>query len=288
MTLALVCLLLPLGNGNDWGWLSPAVLGLFALGILAGYAWVRSELHADEPLVDMRILARRPVWTANLATLMLGFGMYATFVLYPQMMVADGPGGFGLGVSLSTTGFLFIPSSVGAFLSARVAGRAYHRLGGKALTMAGMGVAAGSYLAIGILETALSSSIWPLIVFGFTSGLGVGAALAAVTTYLLESVSSSATGVVTGINSIARTTGGAVGSQVAAALVALGAAGSVAVTSTGFLVGSLVATGVVGAGLFVVLMAPAPPRRIAALEGEGAAEPIPTIEPLPIPNQLVD
>ena len=29
MTVALVALLLPLGNGNSWGWFSPAVLGLF-------------------------------------------------------------------------------------------------------------------------------------------------------------------------------------------------------------------------------------------------------------------
>jgi MFS family permease len=288
MTVALVALLLPLGNGNSWGWFSPAVLGLIALGAGAAYAWVRSELRADEPLVDMRVLAQRPVWTANLATLMLGFGMYATFVLYPQMMVADGPGGFGLGVSLSTTGFLFIPSSIGAILSARVAGRTYHRLGGRALTMVGMGVAAGSYLAIGVLETALSSSVWPLIVFGFTSGLGIGAALAAVTTYLLESVASSATGVVTGINSIARTTGGAIGSQVAAALVALGAVGSVAVTSRGFLVGSLVATGVVAAAALVVLLAPSPKRHMSATEAQSAPEPIPTLEPVPAPNQLVD
>jgi predicted MFS family arabinose efflux permease len=281
MTLALVALLLPLGNGNSWGWLSPVVIGLFVLGLVAVFFWVRSELHTSEPLVDMRTLRQKPVWTANLATVMLGFGMFATFVLYPQMMVADDPGGFGLGVGLATTGFLFIPSSIGSIVSARVAGRLYHRVGGALLTTIGMIAAAVSYAAIGVLETAFDSTVWPLIVFGFISGLGIGTALASLTTYLLESVEPSATAVVTGINSIARTTGGAIGSQVAAALIALGGVGSVAVTSQGFLVGSLVATAVVvAAAAVMLLLAPAPGRSVDELEAEAVPEPVPMLEPM--------
>ena len=39
----LVALLLGLSQGNEWGWSSPAVLGLFALSLVLVAAWVRSS-----------------------------------------------------------------------------------------------------------------------------------------------------------------------------------------------------------------------------------------------------
>jgi MFS family permease len=281
MTLALTTILLPLGNGNDWGWLSPQVLALFAFGALATTIWIRSELRAEQPLVDMRVLAVRPVWTANLATVLLGFGMFAGFVFYPQLMVAHGPGGFGLGISLAETGLLFLPSSCGSIISARVSSRFYHRVGGRRLIAAGMASTAFSIAMIGVLNTVMDSHFWTFLIFGFTSGLGTGTSLASLTTYLLESVPSSHTAVVTGINSIARTAGGAVGSQAAAAMIAIGATSvTETITPTGLVVGTLTASAVVFSGVFVMLrIAPEASRQLSDDELDSAPEPIPMLAP---------
>ena len=60
----LVFLLLAVSEGNRWGWGSPAILGLFAAAAVLAY-WVRFEQRVPEPLVDIRLLRRRPVWTTN-------------------------------------------------------------------------------------------------------------------------------------------------------------------------------------------------------------------------------
>src|SRR4051794_36561025 len=82
----LVCLLVAISEGTDWGWGSPRLLGLMlAAAILAG-AWVRSERRASTPLVDMEMMSRRGVWTVNLTAVLLGAGMFSSFVLIPQFV----------------------------------------------------------------------------------------------------------------------------------------------------------------------------------------------------------
>ena len=44
----------------------------------------RVESRNRSPLVDMQMMRLRPVWTTNLAALVLGFGMFASFVLVPS------------------------------------------------------------------------------------------------------------------------------------------------------------------------------------------------------------
>ena len=50
----LVCLLLGVSEGGNWGWTSPRVLGLFAAAVVLFVAWVAVELRATQPLVDVR------------------------------------------------------------------------------------------------------------------------------------------------------------------------------------------------------------------------------------------
>ena len=44
------------------------------------------ESRSRQPLVDMRMMRIRGVWTTNLVALLLGFGMYASFILLPQFV----------------------------------------------------------------------------------------------------------------------------------------------------------------------------------------------------------
>ena len=49
-------------------------------------AWVREELRSREPLVDMRMMAIRGVWTTNVVAFLIGVGMYSSFVLLPELV----------------------------------------------------------------------------------------------------------------------------------------------------------------------------------------------------------
>src|SRR5436189_1876662 len=75
MTLGISAVLLAITQTSSWGWGSPKTLGLLAAGFVVIGAWVREELRSREPLVDMRMMAIRGVWTTNAVAFLIGIGM---------------------------------------------------------------------------------------------------------------------------------------------------------------------------------------------------------------------
>src|SRR5262249_2240365 len=70
---ALAAFMLAVSEGNAWGWASSAIFTLFAGSIALLGAFVAWERAAARPLMDLRLLARRPIWTANAAGFAVGF-----------------------------------------------------------------------------------------------------------------------------------------------------------------------------------------------------------------------
>lgn len=73
----LVCLLLSISKGADWGWTSTATLGLFAAAVVILLAWGFFELRTTDPLVDLWTTARRQVLVTNLVSVLVGFAMFS-------------------------------------------------------------------------------------------------------------------------------------------------------------------------------------------------------------------
>jgi MFS family permease len=86
LSVALICLLVAPSEGEAWGWTSARVLGLFAGALVVGVVWVVVESRVHEPLVDMRMLAHRPVLFTNTTALIASFAMFGTFVLIPNFV----------------------------------------------------------------------------------------------------------------------------------------------------------------------------------------------------------
>src|SRR3954452_15147490 len=61
LSVALASLLYGLSQAHAWGWGDPRVLGLILGGLAVAVVWVFVETRVHEPLVDMRVLRRRPV-----------------------------------------------------------------------------------------------------------------------------------------------------------------------------------------------------------------------------------
>src|SRR6266545_1765073 len=68
LSAALVCLLLAISKGGDWGWTSGVTTGLFGASVVVLLLWGRWELRHPQPLVDLRVTARRQVLLTNLAS----------------------------------------------------------------------------------------------------------------------------------------------------------------------------------------------------------------------------
>ncbi|MDH6291314.1 MFS family permease [Rhodococcus opacus] len=81
----LVALLLAVSQVPVWGWASVPVLMLFVVAAAVAAAWVVFEAKSSDPLIDMRMMRLRGVWSANLVALLMGVGMYAAVGFVPQL-----------------------------------------------------------------------------------------------------------------------------------------------------------------------------------------------------------
>src|SRR5260221_7238559 len=127
----LVCILLATSQGATWGWTDARVVGLYAAGIVLVLAWIRNELAAHEPLVDMRMMQLRGVWTVNAAAFLIGAAMFCSFVLIPQFVELSRRTGFGFGDNVTQAGLVLLPSTLMMLLFGPVSGRLSRRFGGR-------------------------------------------------------------------------------------------------------------------------------------------------------------
>ena len=222
LSAGLVALLLALSEGEAWHWLSGRILGLFAAAAALLVVWGFVELRVDEPLVDMRMLAYRPVLLTNATALIAGFAMFGTFVLVSNF--AETPRGlspslarlvhYGFGASATKAGLYLLPSSVVLLFAGPLAGLVGRRTGMKWPLAFGL-----AFVATAAASLALwNDRPWQLLAAMPVLGLGVGFAFAAMATLVTEAVRPTETGVATGMNTVMRTVGGVVGAQVGAAL----------------------------------------------------------------------
>jgi EmrB/QacA subfamily drug resistance transporter len=80
------CLLLVLSKGPQWGWTSYPVLGLLALGVNAGVAFVAVELRVAHPILNLRVFAVRPFLVAVLVLEVLFVGITGLISFLPVFL----------------------------------------------------------------------------------------------------------------------------------------------------------------------------------------------------------
>ena len=151
-----ICVLIAISETITWGWGSPKTLGLLAVGLLGCAAWVWVEVHSDEPLIDMTMMRIRGVWTTNLVAFLLGAGMYASFLVFPQFAQLPKSTGFGFGASVVVAGLYLLPAALLMSVLGTAAGRVARRFGSKLAVIVGSGVTA---VAFGWLAVAHGASL---------------------------------------------------------------------------------------------------------------------------------
>jgi EmrB/QacA subfamily drug resistance transporter len=216
LSATLLALLLPISEGNVWGWGSARVLGLFASALMLGIVWAWWELRTVDPLVDLALMRSRPVWTTNVAALAIGFAMFGSFVLIPQLVqTPPAVAGYGFAATVTESGLFLLPSAFVMLFSGPLGGRLGTRYGSRVPLALGALAAGLSYAWLAIGHDARID----IYLAGALLGLGIGLAFAAMANLIVEAVPVEVTGVASAINAIMRQIGGAVGAQVAAAIV---------------------------------------------------------------------
>jgi MFS family permease len=209
--IGLVGILLAVSKGNEWGWGSAVTLGLIGGGVVVLLLWGWFELRTENPLIDLRVVARRAVLLTNLASISVGFAYFASVAVLPQLLEAPTSTGVGLGQTLLISSLCLMPSGLVMFFLSPVAARLSAARGARtSLVLGCLIIAVGYALAIGLM-----TEVWHTVLVATAVGFGVGFAYAAMPTLIMHAVPPTETAAANGFNSVMRS----LGSTVAAAVV---------------------------------------------------------------------
>ena len=195
--LALLVLLLVVGNGHRLGWASPAVLlGVAATGaLLAGFVWW--ELRTASPMLDLRLFKRKLVAIGAAAAWLSFMGMSSSRFMMPFYLQRV------LEISPRDVGLLLIPPALCMVLLGPVSGRLSDKFGWRVLTVSGLtlSMAASIVIAVNLTE---SSPVVFIVLMLMLQSCGMALFNSPNQSSILGSVERSQYGVVAGLTQLIR------------------------------------------------------------------------------------
>ncbi|GAA4046421.1 hypothetical protein GCM10023063_36970 [Arthrobacter methylotrophus] len=214
LSAALAALLLAISKGGSWGWRSESVLLLFLTAAILLTVWVPYELKVSQPMVDLRTSARRPVLMTNVASLLIGFAMFANMLLTTQQLQLPASTGYGFELSVITAGLCMVPSGLAMVIFAPISGRIIRVFGGKTALMAGAAVMIAGYVG----RVFFYDSIASVIIGSTVVSVGTAIAYASMPTLIMGAVPITETASANGLNSLVRSIGTSTSSAAVAAV----------------------------------------------------------------------
>ncbi|MEV3965995.1 MFS transporter [Nocardia sp. NPDC050193] len=213
-SVALTAVMLALSKGAHWGWTSGITLTLVGVGAALLFAWVPLELRVRNPLVNVRIAARPAVLLTNVASLLLGFAMFANMLVTTQLLQLPVGSGYGLGYDILNTGLWMAPIALVFGAMAPVSAKILRRYGPVATLLTGTLVMAGSYVG----RVYLSHNLWHIVVGSVLVAAGTSMTYAALPTLIMRAVPLTESASANGLNTLLRYIGTALSSAVMAAV----------------------------------------------------------------------
>jgi EmrB/QacA subfamily drug resistance transporter len=279
---ALFALLLALSDGQEWGWTSPAIVGLIVAFIVLGAAFVAAERRSMQPMIDLALFRIRP-FSAGLVSVVVAFaGLFTATFLLPFLLQQ------GRGFSPIEAGLLLTPVPLTMALVAPLSGAASDRFGPRILASAGMAVMAVGFLSLTQLpvDFSLPDLVWRLVLLG----LGQGMFMSPNSSAVLGSVPRPRVGTASGTLAQMRVNGQALGIALSGAVVAtrlpvhlteLGGGAPTAALRNAALAGAIHDAFVVAAAVCSLGIVASLVRGSTRPGGSGSHAPTPPVEPQP-------
>jgi EmrB/QacA subfamily drug resistance transporter len=145
-----------LSEAATLGWTSPVIVftAVGGAALIATLVWV--ELHADQPMIDFRLLR-------NLASLFASGGFLGLLFVAPIWLQT------GRGMSALVSGSTTAPEALGVLVSSQLVGRLYPRIGPRRLVSGGL---IGVTVATCVLAVLMNDNLW--LIRGVMFAIGVG------------------------------------------------------------------------------------------------------------------
>jgi EmrB/QacA subfamily drug resistance transporter len=186
------------------GWGDRVTVASFVASAVLLAAFVMTEMRAEQPITPLRLFASRERSGAYAARILVVSGMYAMFFFVTQFFQGV------LGYSALKAGLAFLPVTAVMFAVVRIVPRIATRLGGVRLLAGGVATA---FLGMAWLSRISAATPYfpriavPMILLG----IGIGAALAPLTSAGMAGVAASDAGAASGLVNVAQQLGGSLG-----------------------------------------------------------------------------
>ncbi|MHA7176211.1 MFS transporter [Arthrobacter sp. Sr24] len=269
LAIGLISLILAVSKGSEWGWASMTTLGLFALAVVSFILWGFWETRTKDPLVDLRTTVRPRVLLTNIASIFVGFGMYASMLVMPQILQLPGSTGYGLGQSILAAGLWLAPPGLMMMFLSPVGGRLSNKRGPKFTLVLGVSILALGY-GVGVLGMGTT---WGILATGLVINSGVALAYGAMPSIIMSAVPLSETASANGFNTLMRSLGTTVGAAVIGLVLAqmtIPLGGVEVPSEAGFRTALIIGAGVSVVAALIAAFIPAAKAK--------AAEPVPALE----------
>jgi EmrB/QacA subfamily drug resistance transporter len=160
--------LLGLANaGSAAGFGHPDVIIPLVIGVALLAAFVVYALRRSHPLVEVRLLAKRPVGSASAVLFFSGFSLYGAMLLLPLFYQEV------RGTSALAAGVMLVPQGIGSLLSRTVAGSNIDRFGSRVLAVGGFAIVAAATIPFALAGP--HTNAWLLALWMVIRGFGLGA-----------------------------------------------------------------------------------------------------------------
>jgi EmrB/QacA subfamily drug resistance transporter len=228
VTAATGLLIYGLVEAGDRGWGAAGTLGPLAAGLALLGVFVAVERMVAAPLVDLRLLATRPVlagyWVMLTASGLLISGFFLNSLLLQRIM----------GLSALRTGLVFLPVAVATIIGAQAGAHLLGRIGARPVAATGFALAAaGMALLAGVdADGEAVTGVLPGFVL---ASAGLGMAFVTATTTALSRIDPQRAGLVSGVVNTAHELGAALAVAVASTIAGTGVdTGSAVIAAAGF------------------------------------------------------
>jgi EmrB/QacA subfamily drug resistance transporter len=198
-------------RGHGQGWTSPEIVISLVAGAFVFALFVLWELRTAEPMLPMRFFQNRVFTLANVASLLMFFGMFGSIFLLSQFFQTV------QGYSPIGSGLRILPWTIMPMFVAPIAGALSDRIGGARLMGIGLTLQAAGLGSLAAISTP-TTPYWHLVVPFMVSGIGMAMFWAPVANVVLAAVRPEEEGKASGAQNAIRELGGVFGVAVLASV----------------------------------------------------------------------
>ncbi len=160
--------------GSQYDWLSPQILGLFALALVALTAFVIYEAYLErrggQPIIEPSLFKNGIFSVSTIITIIFGMGLFGSIFFIPLFVQGV------VGTSATNSGLILTPLMLTSIVGSVVSGQLVSRLGKyKWIAILGMVVSvAGTLLLVRLDVNATNTDVlWAMLVLGLGMGFGM-------------------------------------------------------------------------------------------------------------------